>query len=185
MKEIRQMTPKPKILEPSLDLLPFYKKTLLTGWSPTTINPDAKRHEQLKHIHNDPNGFVAELNCLEPSPESKRIPNHNYWLFHNNEFAGNLSFRWQPGTNALPPTCLGHIGYNITPKFQGKGWASWTLKQILPTAWEKGLTWVDITCDPSNLASQKTAKNAGAQFVEALSLGAPFHKDIFLFRLKK
>lgn len=185
MNENHPMLHKPRILKPSLKLLPLYAKALHQGWSPTTIEPEAKRLEQIEHIQVDPQGFVDQMNCRAPTPASNRLPNRSYWFIHNNEFAGNLSLRWRAGTQTLPPHCLGHIGYNITPKFQGHGWASWAIQKILPDAWEEGLTWVDITCDPTNIASQKTALNAGADFVEVQTLGAPFHKDILLFRIMK
>jgi len=31
------------------------------------------------------------------------------------EFCGQIAFRWQPGTEALPPHCLGHVGYSVVP----------------------------------------------------------------------
>jgi len=39
----------------------------------------------------------------------------------DDEFAGSIGFRWQPGTSALPPHCLGHIGYAVVPWKQGRG----------------------------------------------------------------
>jgi predicted acetyltransferase len=31
------------------------------------------------------------------------------------EFCGSIGLRWLPGTEELPPHCLGHIGYAVVP----------------------------------------------------------------------
>ena len=37
---------------------------------------------------------------------------------------GSIGFRWQVGTEALPPHCLGHVGYAVVPWKQRRGYAT-------------------------------------------------------------
>jgi predicted acetyltransferase len=91
------------------------------------------------------------------------------------EFCGSIGFRWQPGTEALPPTCAGHIGYTVVPWKLRRGYATAALREILAAAPEEGLRYVEIVTDPDNVASQRVIeKNGGVlieEFVEAPELG--------------
>jgi predicted acetyltransferase len=82
------------------------------------------------------------------------------------EFCGSIGFRWQPGTTALPPTCLGHIGYAVVPWKRGRGYATAALAQMLDEARSIGLDYVEITTTPDNAASQRMILNNGGRFVE-------------------
>ena len=63
--------------------------------------------------------------------EVPRLPGFVRWLW-DGEFCGQIGFRWQPGTEALPPHCLGHIGYAVVPWKRGKGYATRALAMLLP-----------------------------------------------------
>ena len=43
------------------------------------------------------------------------------------------------GTEALPPTCLGHIGYAVVPWKRGRGYATRALAMLLPEARKEGV----------------------------------------------
>jgi predicted acetyltransferase len=91
------------------------------------------------------------------------------------EFCGRINLRWQPGTEALPPHCLGHIGYAVVPWKQGRGYATQALREVLEEAKAEGLRYVEITTDPDNLPSQRVIEHNGGvlleEFVAPAALG--------------
>lgn len=94
-----------------------------------------------------------------------RIPGYRRWLW-DGEFAGSMGFWWQPGTTALPPHCLGHIGYAVVPWKQRQGYATRALQVLLLEAKTEGLPYVEITADIENIASQRVILRNGGLFVE-------------------
>lgn len=152
-----------QLIAPSLDRLPGYADALRRGWSPDTVRREATAREQLERIARDPAGFVAGLDDPEarggpiPMPDGTtvpRLPGFHRWLW-DGEFCGSFGFRWQPGTAALPPYVLGHIGYSVVPWKQGRGYATSGLALLLPEARAQGLPYVELTTDPDNIASQR------------------------------
>ena len=95
----------------------------------------------------------------------KRLPGYVKWMW-DGEFCGSIGLRWQPGTTALPPHCLGHIGYAVVPWKQRLGYAKSALRLILPEAKAVGLPYVEITTDPDNIASQRVIEANGGILVE-------------------
>ena len=90
------------------------------------------------------------------------------------EFCGSIGFRWQQGTNDLPPHCLGHIGYAVVPWKEGRGYATAALAQLLPEAKDAGLTFVEIITDPENIASQRVILANGGVLVEQFTKPAQY-----------
>jgi predicted acetyltransferase len=110
------------LVQPGIEHLASYVDALERGWSADTQRPDARLDELLR-IAADPMGFVAE----QSDPEGRvppvmlpdgsivpRLPSYSRWMW-DGAFCGSISFRWQLGTTALPPHCLGHIGYSVVP----------------------------------------------------------------------
>jgi predicted acetyltransferase len=85
------------------------------------------------------------------------------------EFCGTIGFRWRPGTETLPPTCLGHIGYAVVPWKRGRGYATRALRLLLPEAKAEGLRYVEITTEPDNPASMRVIEKNGGILVEAFT----------------
>jgi predicted acetyltransferase len=86
------------------------------------------------------------------------------------EFCGRIQLRWQPGTESLPPYCLGHIGYSVVPWKQGRGYATRALRALLDEAAAEGLRYVEITTDPDNVPSQRVIeRNGGVLFEEFIA----------------
>ncbi len=110
---------------------------------------------------------------LPDGSAAKRLPGFRRWLW-DGEFCGSIGLRWQPGTTALPPHCLGHIGYAVVPWKQHRGYAKSALRLILPEAKAVGLPYVEITADPDNIASQRVIEANGGIFVEHFIKPQPF-----------
>lgn len=161
------------LVVPSREHLASYKDALRLGWSPNTTRPE-RAQEDLDHIDRDADGFLAGLQdlvggsgliTLPDGTKTAKLPHVTRWMWANNAFAGAISLRWQPGTNDLPPTVLGHVGYSVVPHARGRGYATKALRDILPLAPTVGLRYVDLTTDPDNHASQRVITVNGGQFL--------------------
>lgn len=159
---------------PSLELLPDYKKALEQGWSPDNLRPQAGQ-EHLDRIAQNPELFVQSLSDpearggpikLPDGSEVPRLPSMRWWIW-DGAFCGHIGFRWQKGTEALPPTCSGHIGYSVVPWKRGQGLATKALIGVLPTAKSKGLAHVTITTSPENPASIRVIEKAGGKLADS------------------
>lgn len=149
-----------RLVIPAFEYLEEYRAALETGWSPRTSRPKAAQ-EELDAISQDPDAFIASLDDpdghggdiqLPDGSFVKRLPSFRRWIWESG-FCGSIELRWQHGTNDLPPTCLGHIGYSVVPPRRREGLATAALAALLPEARRIGLTAVDLTVDPSNIAS--------------------------------
>jgi predicted acetyltransferase len=163
-----------ELVWPSLERLPPYAAALRQGWSPSNERSEGARLEELGQIEKDPAGFVSGMVdrdakgpsiTLPDGSQVPRLPGYRRWIW-DGEFCGVIGFRWQPGTSALPPHVLGHIGYAVVPWKRGHGYATLALRQILPDAKQQGLPYVEITTDPHNAASRKVIEANGGRLVE-------------------
>jgi predicted acetyltransferase len=159
---------------PSLDRLPSYVEALKRGFSPDNVRGEAASIEQLAKIEADASGFVASLVDREAKGEPialadgtlvPRLPGYVRWMW-DGEFCGSIGFRWRPGTETLPPTCLGHIGYSVVEWKRRRGFATEALRQVLPDAKSEGLRYVEITTDVDNVPSQRVVVANGGVLVE-------------------
>ena len=166
---------------PAERYLPGYVSALERGWSPNNLRPEAGR-EELGKIARDPARFLEELIDREgkgppvPMPDGTsvpRLPGYRCWMW-DGDFCGSIGLRWQRGTNTLPPYCLGHIGYAVVPWKQRMGYATLALKEILLDAAAEGLSYVEVTTDPSNHVSQRVIMANGGVFVERFAKTAEF-----------
>jgi predicted acetyltransferase len=133
------------------------------GWSADSSRPVESGREELAQIAADSDAFLAGMEdrqaigrsvTLPDGSSVPRLPGFRRWLW-DGEFAGNIGLRWQAGTTALPPHCLGHIGYAVVPWKQRRGYAKEALRLMLLEAAAVGLPFVEITTDADNLASQR------------------------------
>ncbi|HZB52970.1 MAG TPA: GNAT family N-acetyltransferase [Reyranella sp.] len=163
-----------QLLVPSLAHLDAYADALRRSWSPDNIQPEKTALEELEHIDADPAAFVALLDdreakagpiTLPDGSQVPRLPGYRRWIWDDG-FCGSINLRWQPGTEALPPTCLGHIGYAVVPWKRGRGYATRALAMLLPEARKEGLAYVELTADLANVPSQKVITNNGGVFVK-------------------
>jgi predicted acetyltransferase len=170
-----------QIVRPSESHLPSYVAALERGWSPDNTRPEAGR-EELARIRADGKAFIASTEdrlakgapiTMPDGSTVSRLPGFRRWMW-DGEFCGSIGFRWQQGTNDLPPHCLGHIGYAVVPWKEGRGYAKAALAQLLPEARQVGLTFVEITTDPENIASQRVILANGGFLVEQFTKSAQY-----------
>src|SRR5947207_9501052 len=171
-----------RLVWPSCEHLPSYVAALQRGWSPDNMRAEAGR-EELERITADADAFLARLVDREAKdgavtlPDGSsvpRLPGYHRWMW-DGEFCGGINLRWQPGTEALPSHCLGHIGYAVVPWKQRRGYATQALREILKDAAAEGLRYVEITTDPDNVPSRRVIERNGGilfeEFVAPASLG--------------
>ncbi len=162
-----------ELVRPALEHLPRYRAALERAWSPNTVNAEAWRSE-LDQIDTDPAAFLASLHDPEGSGEpitlpdgsvAARLPGYRRWIW-DHDFSGSIGLRWQPGTAALPPHVLGHVGYAVVPWKRGRGLATAALRELLPEVRSLGLPYVELTTDVDNVASHRVIINNGGVLIE-------------------
>lgn len=167
------------LVVPALPYLPGYRAALEDGWSPDNVNGAAAARRELDWIANDSTAFLASLDDREalggpiamPNGSTReRLPGFRHWLW-DGDFCGSIGFRWQKDTVDLPSHVLGHIGFGVVPSKRGRGYATKAILALLPEARALGLSHVDLTTSPDNLASQRSIERAGG------TLTGSFAKD--------
>jgi predicted acetyltransferase len=163
-----------KLVWPSREYLPSYVAALQRGWSPDNLLGEAAARAELERIAADADSFLASLVDLKGAGDPivlpdgstvRRLPGYRRWMW-DGEFCGSIGFRWQPGTEALPPHVLGHIGYAVVPWKRNRGYATSALRQMLPEAAAVGLRYVEISTGVDNIASQRVIEANGGVLVE-------------------
>lgn len=163
-----------QLVWPAAEYLPSYVASLEKGWSADTLRGEVAAQEELARIRANPALFLSSLVdreakgspiTLPDGSTASRIPGYRRWLW-DGQFCGSIAFRWQKGTTALPPHCLGHIGYAVVPWKQGNGYATLALRLFLHEVRAEGLPFVELTTDPENIASQRVIQANGGVLVE-------------------
>ncbi|MEO0654554.1 MAG: GNAT family N-acetyltransferase [Pseudomonadota bacterium] len=175
------------LFTPNVALLPGYVDALKRGWSPDNLRP-AVAVEQLQAIEHDADAFLKRQTdlagdrppvTLPDGSQVSRLPSFRRWIVKDG-FAGTIGLRWQPRTEDLPPTCLGHVGYAVVPWRRREGLATAALIELLPEARALGLGHLDVTAACDNQPSQRVIENAGGRFIEdfeaVAQLGGGLHK---------
>jgi predicted acetyltransferase len=163
-----------RLVWPAREYLPSYVAALERGWSPDNIRGAVTAQEELVRIAANPDAFLASLVSkdgtgdpitLPDGTKVPRLPGYRRWLW-DGEFCGSIGLRWQRGTEALPPYCLGHIGYAVVPWKRRRGYATQALRDVLQEAKREGLRHVEITTAPDNVASQRVIEANGGVLIE-------------------
>lgn len=170
-----------QLVTPSLEYIDSYAKALESGWSPNNMRQE-QGMEELAKIKADPVAFLASLDSTKvlgdpiSMPDGTfvaRLPGYRRWLW-DGEFCGSIGFRWQKGTEALPPYCLGHIGYAVVPWKRRLGAATQGLQQLLRDAKALGMSYVELTVAHDNAISKRVIEKCGGVFIEAFPLPAAY-----------
>ncbi len=181
-----------ELVWPAPEHLASHVDALERGWSPDSTRAEAGQ-EELVRIRKDPLLFLAQqidregkgpAVTLPDGSTVARIPGYRRWMW-DGAFCGSIGFRWQPGTTALPPHCLGHIGFSVVPWKRRRGYATRALALLLPDARKEGLPFVELTTDLNNLASQRVIVGNGGQLVEQFQKPAQYgHASGLRFRIE-
>lgn len=187
------MERKVEVVTPSTGHLESYVQALRRGWSPDSTRGQVAAEQELGRISADPDAFLASLDdregrgdpvMLPDGTRVQRLPGIVRWMW-DGEFAGMVGFRWQRGTAELPPTCLGHIGFNVPPEKRNRGHATFGLKAMLSEARGLDMPYVELTTRPDNAASRRVIEKAGGHLVEQLPLPPEYGEGEFLrFRIR-
>ena len=177
---------------PSREYLPGYVAALERGWSADNLRGRAAADEELQRIAADPDAFLASRVdrearggdvTLPDGTTAPRLPGYSRWMW-DGEFCGAINFRWQRGTEALPPYCLGHVGYSVVSWKQRRGYATLALAEILEDARAEGLRYVEITTTVDNIPSQRVIeRNGGARIEEFIAPPAVGGTRHFRYRI--
>lgn len=108
--------------------------------------------------------FVEELHATAlddtPRPEGW-VPGTNLWYIVDSDYVGSVQIRhW------LTPALMsfgGHIGYEVRPTARRHGHATRMLALSLPIARSLGIDRALLTCDHTNIASQKVIQANGGE----------------------
>ncbi len=166
-----------RLVRPGPEHLASYVAALERGWSPDNVRGAAAAQDELRAIAADAAAFLESLEDREAAGNPiilldgtavPRLPGYRRWMW-DGEFCGSIGVRWRPGTEDLPPTCLGHIGYAVVPWKRRKGYATLALGEILPGIRSEGLRYVELTTQPDNLASQRVIEQNGGVLVETFT----------------
>src|ERR1041385_2485982 len=161
-----------QLVWPAAAYLSGYADALRREWSPDNLRPQ-RAAEDLARIADDPEAFLAaqvDREATGPAialPDGStvpRLPGFVMWMW-DGDFCGSIGFRWQPGTTALPPYCLGHVGYSVVPWKRGRGYATRALGLLLPHARAEGLAHIELTTTVDNVASQRVIEANGGTLV--------------------
>lgn len=169
-----------ELVRPAAEHLASYRAALERSWSLNTVDPVV----ELESLDGDPVAFLAAKDdphatggpiTLPDGSVVARLPGYERWIWEDG-FLGMISVRWQPGTPALPPHVLGHIGYSVTPWNRGRGCgcATFALRELLPQLPVLGLPYVELTTDVDNIASQKVITANGGVLVERFTKPAAY-----------
>ncbi len=161
-------------------MLGDYREALAKGWSPDNVVD--RSGAELEAIEQDPAAFLSSKSdatnanvagrtfTLPDGTQVPRLPMRDRWMW-DGAFVGRIGLRYLLGTNELPASALGHIGYTVVPWRRGNGYAKRALAHMLDEAREVGLTQVTLTCDPDNVASQRVILANGGQLDSQFASG--------------
>ncbi len=182
-----------QLVVPSLARLDAYADALKRGWSPDNIRLEKAAAEHLALIEKDAAAFIAHTDdreglgdpiTLPDGSQVPRLPGYVRWMW-DGEFCGQIGFRWQHGTSALPSHCLGHIGYAVVPWKRRRGYATRALALLLPEVRREGLDYVELTAEPDNTPSHKVITANGGVLVERFRADAAYGaKEELRFRIR-
>ena len=103
--------------------------------------------------------YVENVRLLETEPPRGFVPQTTFWLIVDGEYAGRASVRhW---LNESLEQFGGHIGYEVRPSMRRKGYGTLMCALAIVEARKLGIGRILITCDDTNIGSQKIIEANG------------------------
>lgn len=156
-----------KYVKPSLIYIDSYilslKKLELEGFRDIFLAKD---------IENRKENYILDMELMESEKYKELIdfwaPSTTYWLVDeiNKEFIGSVSIRHRLGNLTLE-RYVGHIGYDVSPKYRKKGFGKKLLVYGLEFTRKLGLKEILITCNQDNIASKKIIKKNKGIYIDS------------------
>lgn len=129
------------------------------------------RELDLEALQNDFSGYLEQLH-KEAQGEglpSGYVPHTIFWLVEGNHYLGRVDIRHI--LNDFLHREAGHIGYDVRPSERKKGYGKLALKLGVEKAKELGLKEVLITCDVTNVGSNKIIQANGGKLENTIPMG--------------
>ncbi len=112
----------------------------------------------------DAKAFVAQLVRAETAAPPPTVTKTTYWATMSGAVVGRGVLRHSL-THELAEFG-GHISYEVRPSYRRQGVATEMLRQLLLTDKARAIGKLLVTCDPTNVASNKTIRVNGGQLVK-------------------
>jgi predicted acetyltransferase len=112
--------------------------------------------------------YTATLRQRETTPPPNFVSDSVYWAIMSGEVVGRISMRHD--LTEFLTKVGGHVGYIVRPSFRGKGIATEMLRRVLQTERAQSIGQILVTCDESNLASERTIVKCGGRLQDIISL---------------
>lgn len=141
------------------------------SWEEALAEFEAEERKGFWNVPAKPTSLDEYIKRTNDHSEGKKIPANwvpstTYWLIDDDKFVGHINIRHK--LNDYLAKIGGHIGYAIRPSERKKGYGTKILELALPKAKALGLKKVLVTCDISNIASQKIIERHKGQLQDTI-----------------
>lgn len=153
--------PNSKYKQSFLEAVAEYQQEKLPIYLPLNIQElDANFEKYIDDLRNEAHG----LNLPEDY-----VPHTVFWLVEGETFIGRVDIRHK--LNEYLKHVGGHIGYDIRPSKRNMGYGTTALRLALEEARKIGILEVLITCDATNIGSNKIIQKNGGELLPSIQSG--------------
>ncbi|ERJ12010.1 GNAT family N-acetyltransferase [Haloplasma contractile] len=140
---------------------------------------------RFKHFESLTDGEI-KLVLEGTSPQNKtlgHVPSYKFYITlhdHQETIVGKIDLRIGFNEHTY---YSGHIGYEVYKPYRGNHYAAKACKIIKQVAKAHEMDTLYITCNPDNIASQKTCIHAGLTLIKIIDI--PSHIDLYKYGEKQ
>ncbi len=141
-----------------------YKKSFLEAVQAHKESGEKDGHLNLHSYEWFDENFESMVQTFLDESEGKnlsddRVPSTEFWIVDGDQWLGRFSLRHK--LNAKLERYGGHLGYYLIPSARKKGIGTWAFSEVLKEARKLGIEKIMVSCDESNIGSQKLIKKFG------------------------